>query len=65
MKWQTALSFALLGPLLTVAPLAPAAAEPAGAEYLLPHTVVGTQIADKGRVKIRGAGNSFRFKSNQ
>ncbi len=65
MKWQTALSFALIGPVLAAGQLAPATADPAEAEYRLPHAAVGTQLAGNGRVKIKGAGNSFKFKTNK
>ncbi len=63
MKWQTALSFALLGPVLAAGQLAPATADPAEAEYRLPHAAVGTQLAGNGKIKIKGVGNRYKFKT--
>ena len=54
MKWQTAFYFVLLSSVLAAGQLAPAAAEPAGVEYRLPHAAVDTQIAKNGNGKIRG-----------
>ena len=64
MKWQTALSLALLGPVLAAGQIAPTAADPAEAEYRLPPTAVGTQLAGNGNGKIRGRGNRYKFKTN-
>ncbi|MCZ6511609.1 MAG: hypothetical protein O7A62_13605, partial [Alphaproteobacteria bacterium] len=64
MKWQTTFYFVLLSSVLAAGQLAPAAAEPAGDEYRLPHAADGIQIADKGNGKIRGRGNRYKFKTN-
>ena len=65
MKWQTALSFALLGPFLAAGLFTPAAADPAETVYRLPQAAAGIQIAGNHKNKHRGAGNHFKFKSNK
>lgn len=66
MKWLTTFCFALLSSVLATGLLAPAAAEPAIAEYLSPNTVTDTQLAGKGNGngRFRGRGNPHKFKTN-
>lgn len=62
MKWQTALSFALLGPVLATVQVSPATADPADAAYRSPAPEVGIQIAGNHKTKFKYKGNGVKFK---